>query len=144
MRYLAKTDDGRTVGEGRTIKTAVDRARKRDGAYVVDDSTGVIQWRKPQAAKPSPGQAVAITPITYNKAARSYGKMNWLTPSGVKAPDFEVAELAVMDMLAKSRRRKARRLIEVLHIIADASPESTVLGLKQMARAALRAAGEAV
>ena len=99
---------------------------------------------KPQAAKPSPGQAVAITPITYNKAARSYGKINWLTPAGVKAPDFEAAELAVMDMLAKSRRRKARRLIEVLHIIADASPESTVLGLKQMARAALRAAGEAV
>lgn len=55
MRYLAKSEDGRIVGEGNTIKTAVNRARKRDGAYVVDDSTGMIQWRKPkpQAVKPS-------------------------------------------------------------------------------------------
>lgn len=47
MRYIAKDEEGRTVGEGRTIITAVNRAKKRDGAYVVDDSTGVIQWRRP-------------------------------------------------------------------------------------------------
>ncbi len=40
---------------------------------------------EPQAAKPSPGQAVAITPITYNKAARSYGKMNWAKPQAVNS-----------------------------------------------------------
>ena len=50
MRYLAKSEDGRTVGEGRTIITAVNRAKKRGGAYVVDDKTGAIQWRKPEAA----------------------------------------------------------------------------------------------
>ena len=50
MRYLAKSEDGRTVGEGRTIITAVNRAKKRGGVYVVDDKTGSIQWRKPEAA----------------------------------------------------------------------------------------------
>ena len=82
--------------------------------------------------------------LMHQPGCAQYGTPNWLTPSGVKAPDVEASEAAIIDMLAKSRRRKARRLIEVLHIIADASPDSTVLGLKQVARAALRAAGEAV
>ena len=134
MRYLAKTDDGCPVGEGRTIKTAVDRARKRDGAYVVDDSTGAIQWRKPEAAKPSP------LPWKQDDGLIS-------DENGVEVVDLYDYPAAYLNAALIVRAVNAhaglvdalKRLIEWDDAGCDASRGSWI-----KARAALRAAGEAV
>ena len=153
MRYLAKSEEGRTVGEGRTIITAVNRAKKRGGVYVVDDKTGAIQWRRPEAAKPK------AVPFFERRGNMVYGedKGPGTAPFFAECENVETAAIIVRAVNSHAALVEASRRAEAGTVDAIADLDAVVkatgtedfeevrnflVSVRDEARAALRLAAE--
>ena len=114
---------------------------------------------KPQAVRPSPGKAVAITPITYNKAARSYATPkaapSWRASvsggghQGVISDDNDPTGRTIAltydpkdaDPIARAVNAHAS-LVDFIRKLADDMDTLDFHDVAEAARATLRAAGE--